>query len=46
VGTQMYKSHHYVPRYDDKILEAKTYTEADELERRADLDAKVGIIYI
>jgi hypothetical protein len=45
VATQMYKTHHYVPCYDDKILEAKRYIEADELEKHADLEAKVGIIY-
>jgi hypothetical protein len=45
VATQTYKTDHYVPCYNDKILEAKRYIEADGLERHADLEAKVGVIY-
>jgi hypothetical protein len=44
VATQMYKADHYIPSQDDRILEAKRYIEADELERLADLNAKVGTI--
>jgi hypothetical protein len=37
----MYKSDHCIPNQDDKILEVKRYTEADELERQTDYDAMV-----
>jgi hypothetical protein len=42
----MYKTDYCIPCYNDKILEGRRYIEADELGRHADLDAKVGIIYI
>ncbi|XP_033610345.1 IQ and ubiquitin-like domain-containing protein, partial [Cryptotermes secundus] len=46
VATQMYKTDHYVPCNDDKILEAKRYIEADELERHTDLEAKYSQVVI
>lgn len=46
VATQMYNTDYCIPCHNDKILEARRYIEADELGRHADLDTKVGIIYI
>jgi hypothetical protein len=42
----MYKTDYCIPCYNDKILEATRYADADELGRHDDLDTKVGIIYI
>jgi hypothetical protein len=44
VATQVNKTDCYIPSHNDKILEAKRYVAADELERQAALDAKVGMI--
>jgi hypothetical protein len=46
VATQMYKADHYVPCPGDRILEAKRCIQADESEKHADLNTKVGTIQI
>jgi len=43
MATQMSKTDCYIPGYSDKVLEAKEYVAVAVLERRAALDAKVGM---